>query len=333
MTPPQQDKRPENSYLSTVWGWVSSLNLGRLALSFFLACFLWLIANYQSGLEKDVEIPINYLNLPGEFVISNSPYLPGNAKLRIKGTRSQVSAVLKTNTAINIDLQDEEIGVSTHLIRPESVSLPRNVRIVRMSPREVVLDIDAVLEKFVSVRPDVGEPAPGYYVEGQAQSTPSTVRIKGPRKIIHTIKEVMTSLIPIDKETSTFSVDIGLVSPDSHVEFSETKTVKATVNIVEVKVEKTFQSLKVEMREIPKEGKYEIEPQTADIKFYGPKSLIDALHSDDIQIYVDARSAANLKEGKEKNILLKYSYPQSDRIRVTEVKPQSVTIKKERTEK
>ncbi len=108
MTP--KTEQPKTSFASAVWQWVSSLNLGRIVLSLFLAGIMWFTANYESDLEKNVEIPINYLNLPKGLVVSNRPYLPGNAKLRIKGTRSQVSAVLRTNTAINIDLGNERNG-------------------------------------------------------------------------------------------------------------------------------------------------------------------------------------------------------------------------------
>lgn len=333
MTSRKQNEGRGNSFLSAAWKRVSSLSFGRLALSLFLASFMWLNANYESDLEKNVEIPINYLNLPKGLIISNRPYLPVNAKLRIKGTRSQVSAVLKTNTAINMDLGNERTGISTRPISAESVSLPRNVQIVRMSPREIVLDIDTVLEKFVSVKPDIGQPEAGYRMEGEARVNPSTARIKGPKKVIQDISEVITSPVSIEKERSTFSVEVGLVSPDSRVEFSETKTVKVTVNIVELEVEKTFQSLEVEMLNVPKAGTYKIEPQRADIRFHGPRSLINSLHSEDIKIYADLQSAEELTEDSPTPVKLGYSYPQSDKIQVTKITPEKVKVKKERTEK
>lgn len=331
-TDERKDGRAKSSLAFKLWERFSALNIGRLVLSLFLAGVMWFTANYESDLEKNVEIPINYLNLPKELVISNRPYLPNSAKLRIKGSRSQVSAVLKTNAAINIDLRGEKTGISTHRIRPESVSLPRNVRIVRISPREVVLDIDTILEKFVSVRPDIGQPGAGYRMEGEAQVKPSTARIRGPRKVIRGINEVVTSPVSIEREKSAFSVDVGLVSPDSRVEFGEYATVRVTVNIVEVEVEKIFRGLKVEIHNVPGQGTYAVEPETADIRFYGPRSQINSLHGEDIKIYADARSAKSLEEGKETEAGLRYSYPHSDKIQVTEVTPKKVKIKRGKTE-
>ncbi len=197
----------------------------------------------------------------------------------------------------------------------------------------MVLDIDTVLEKFVSVRPDIGQPAAGHRMEGEARAEPSTVRIRGPRKVIRDINMVTTSPVSIEREKSAFSVDVGVVSPDSRVEFSETKTVKVTVNIVEVTVEKTFRDLEVEMRNIPENATYSMDPAKADIRFHGPLSLINGLHSEDIKIYADAQSAGTLEEGEQKKVNLLYSYPQSDKIEVKTVNPEKVKIKRERTEK
>lgn len=303
-----------------------SISFGRLALAFFLAVAMWFTANYESGLEKNVEIPINYLNLPSDFVLSNKPYLPSNIKLRIKGTRSQVSSVLKTNTSIDVDLRDKTRGIFTHRIDPESVNLPRNVQIVSISPREISLDIDTIVKKFVSVKAEIGTPSPGYRIEGEVEIRPSTVRIEGPGKIIRNIKEVKTVLVSIEKEKSAFSVDAGLISPDSRVEFPEVQTVKININIIEIFIEKTFKGLKVKARKIPGDKKISIKPEVADIKFQGPRSLINKLYGDDIKIYIDAEFAEKLPADSPIKAELFYDYPNKDKIRVLDIMPKTVKL-------
>ena len=312
---------------------IPSINVGRLILSFLLASALWFVANYESDLEKEVEIPINYLNLPKELVISNKPYLPVYVKLRIKGTRSQVSSVLKTNAAINIDLKGESTGTSSHKISPESASLPRNVQIVRISPREVNLDIDTILEKFVRVNPDLGQPAQGYKMDDPAKVIPSAVRIRGPQKVIRDISEVVTVPIEVEKEKSTFSLDVGLVSPDSRVEFTESETVKVTVNIVETSVEKVFRNLEVKILNASKEDSYSLKNNTADIKFYGPRSLINSLHSEDITIYADVRSAGKIEEGGRKTMRLESKYPHTEKIQLIDISPEKTVMTRQKTTK
>ena len=310
---------------------MSSVSVGRLALSFLLAGALWFVANYESDLEKEVEIPINYLNLPENLIISNKPYLPVYVKLRIKGTRSQVSSVLKTNAAINVDLRDENTGTFSHKISPESVSLPRNVQIVRISPREVNLDIDTILEKFVRVNPDLGQPAQGYKMDGPAKVIPSAVRIRGPQKVIRDISEVVTVPIEVEKEKSTFSLDVGLVLPDSRVEFTESETVKVTVNIIETNVEKTFRSLEVKIVNAPKKDIYSLKNNTADIKFYGPRSLINSLYSEDITIYADVRAAGEIEKGGRKTVPLESKYPHAEKIRLMGISPEKTVITRQKT--
>lgn len=312
---------------------MSSVNVGRLALSFLLAGALWFVANYESDLEKEVEIPINYLNLPEDLIISNKPYLPVYVKLRIKGTRSQVSSVLKTNAAINIDLRDENTGTFSHKISPESVSLPRNVQIVRISPREVNLDIDTILEKFVRVNPDLGQPAQGYKMDGPAKVIPSAVRIRGPQKVIRDISEVVTVPIEVEKEKSTFSLDVGLVLPDSRVEFTESETVKVTLNIIETNVEKTFRGLEVKIVNAPKKDIYSLKNNTADIKFYGPRSLINSLYSENITIYADVRAAGEIEEGGKKTVPLESKYPHAEKIRLMGISPEKTVMTRQKTTK
>lgn len=311
---------------------IPSVNIGRLILSFLLAGALWFVANYESDLEKEVEIPINYLNLRKELVISNKPYLPVYVKLRIKGTRSQVSSVLKTNAAINIDLKDESTGTSSHQISPESVSLPRNVRIVRISPREVNLDIDTILEKFVRVSPDLGQPAQGYKMDVPVEVIPSAVRIRGPQKVIRDISEVVTVPIEVEKEKSTFSLDVGLVLPDSRVEFTESETVKVTVKIVETNVEKTFRNLGVAILNAGEKDSYSLKDNTADIKFYGPRSVINSLYSEDITIYADAR-AAKIEKGGKKTVPLEAQYPHAEKIRLEGISPEKTVMTRQKPPK
>ena len=330
MTPPQRQNdneapRKSPTSLRNLRNRTPSLNIGRLAIAFVLAGVLWLTANYESDLEKDVNIPINYLNLPSEFTISNRPYLPDYVKIRIKGTRSKVSSVLQTNTAINIDLADEGTGVSSHKIDPESVSLPRNVQIVRISPREINLDIDTILEKFVLVSLDLGQPAQGYLIDGTPKVIPSTVRIRGPRKIIKEIEKVMTAPIEVQKEKTTFSLDVGLISPDSRVEFAGAKTAKVSVNIIEASVEKTFSNLEVKIEGIGQEN-FVLKDKTADIKFYGPRSLIKSLHSDDIKIFATVVSGGNIQTSGEQTVSLESKYPHGDKIRLVEIKPAKTRI-------
>ncbi len=311
----------------------ASINYWRLGIAMFFSIVLWFTANYESDLEKEVEIPIHYINLPGNLVISNKPYLPNYVKLRVKGTRSQLSAVAKTNVAIDIDLADSGTGLKSHKIDPESIQLPRNVQIVSISPRKVGLDIDMILEKFSPVKLDMGQPGPGYKIDGEIKVKPSTVKIKGPNKIVRDINEVMTVPIDIEKEKSSLSVDVRLLSPDSRAEFSEADTVKVTVNIVELSLEKTFRSLEVEMRNVPKRGKYKLETQKADIKFHGPRSLINSLNSDDIKIYVNARAAGSLRQGGTKTFTLYADYPHGEQIQLISIEPQNAGIKREREEK
>ncbi|WP_462137413.1 CdaR family protein [Candidatus Mycalebacterium sp.] len=304
----------------------TTISFGRLVLAFFLAGAMWFTANYESDLEKNVEIPINYLNLPSSFILSNKPYLPGNVKLRIKGTRSQVSSVLKTNTSINVDLSGKTRGIYTHRISPESVNLPRNVQIVSISPREINLDIDTIVEKFVSVKAEIGDPSLGYQIEGEAEIRPSTVRIKGPGKVIRGIKEVKTVPVSIEKETSAFSVDAELIFPDSRIEFPEIQTVKISVKIVETFIEKTFKGLEVKTRKIPEDRKISIKPETADIKFQGPHSLINKLYGDDIKIYINEKSMEKLSIGSSIKAKLIYDYPHKDKISVVEIVPKTVKL-------
>jgi len=340
MKPPEKRVGREEKYpyqkkprLRSFSDWVFSANLGRLALAAFLAIVMWFAANYESDLEKDVEIPVNYLNLPEDFIISNRPYLPSYVKLRIKGTRSQVSSVLKTNTSINIDLTDRGKGISAHRINPESVSLPINVQIVRISPREIVLEIDTIREKFVPVKLETGEPPPGYKIEGYPEINPSRVRIKGPEKVIRDINEAKTVYVSLAKEKTTFSIDVGIVSPDSRVVFVETQTVKATVKISELEIEKNFKNLKVKIKNAPEDGKYTMRPEEVNIKFQGPRSLINNLHGDSIEIYADIKDMENFPEGDTKNFPLFHNYPNDDKIRVVEIMPRKVKITKERMEK
>ena len=56
-------------------------NIGKKVLALVIAISLWLVANLQHDIEKNIVIDVNYANLPPGLIVVNNP--PEKLKLRV----------------------------------------------------------------------------------------------------------------------------------------------------------------------------------------------------------------------------------------------------------
>jgi hypothetical protein len=120
-------------------------------------------------------------------------------------------------------------------LRPEMVmtNVPVDaLRVLSVNPPMLPLNIDIMETREVPVYPvsDFTEVMEGYQASLVQPEKPVTVR--GPKKLLDTVKYIETEKIPLSNVTKGFSRQVDLVSPDKDIEILSGKV------RIEVKVEK-----------------------------------------------------------------------------------------------
>ena len=300
-------------------------NIGKKVLAVVIAISLWLVANLQQDVEKNVAIDVNYANLPPGLVVVNNP--PEKLKLRVRGPRSQLSSITAKNMLFTIDLSNITSGMSKFEIGTDQITPPRDVQVTGISPAEIKIEADKLAEKKVQVEPSIGPPEVGYEIIGTPEVSPSTARIEGPKNLLSKINSITTDPVSVKGEKSKFSIEVPLRSPYSIVNILGDNTVKVTIDIKEKTLEKEFNNLNISYINF-EDFDFETNGNTVtELAFEGPFSIINNLNSNDIELYVDGSDINKTNQNKEHTLKVGVNYPHKDILKLTKQTPKTIEIK------
>lgn len=298
-------------------------DFGKKILAIVISILLWIVANLEFDIEKSIDIPIRYSNLSPELAIVNEPQQKIN--IRLRGPRSQISTITNTNTALTIDLSNFVNGFFKVEIQDDFLKLPREIQVTGVSPAEIDVEIDKVIEKEVVVKPDLKSADEGFKIKGKPTISPKTVQISGPKKIISDIEVIETNPISLVGEKSKFSIQVPLQIP-SLINIKGTNLVRVTVDIEEINLEKEFDELDISFKNFD-DLKYSTDDKTkANLVFDGPYSIINNLNSKDIEVFVDGESLNETSNGTHK-LKVKVNYPHPESLKLTKITPKSIQVK------
>jgi hypothetical protein len=300
-------------------------NIGKKILAVVIAIALWLVANLQHDVEKNVVIDINYANLPPGLVVVNNP--PEKLNLRVRGPRSQLSSISSSNMLFTVDLSNAESGMSRFEITTDQIVPPRDVQVTGLSPAEIRIETDTLAEKSVKVEPSIGPPDEGYEIVGTPEVTPSTARIEGPKNLLSKINSITTDPVSVKGEKAKFSIEAPLRTPYSTVNILGKNTVKVTIDLKERTLEKEFNNLNISYINF---DEFEFEPNgniSTELAFEGPFSIINNLSSNDIELYVDGSNINKSTQSKKHTLKVGVNYPHKDILKLTKQYPKTIDIK------
>ncbi|MGH7884358.1 MAG: CdaR family protein [Thermodesulfobacteriota bacterium] len=300
------------------------LNLGKKTLAIVIAISLWLVANLEFDIERNFEVPINFINLGKEYAIINDA--PKKISLRVRGPRNQLSLFAASNFNFTFDLQNIQKGISRIDIQSEQLEVPEDVQIVTISPGEFEIEIDNLTTKSVEVIPIIGEPDEGFEIGISPSVLPSEVVISGPSKILSGINSINTSKISLEDERSIFTIQVPLQLPTQFLKLEKNQLVRVTIDLREKTIEKRLNNIDIIMKNFDNLS-YEIESNLkTDLIFKGPYNLIKNLKNEDIEAFIDGKKIEKANNSSEKfKIIVNYPYP--DLLNLTTISPTTVNIK------
>ena len=300
-------------------------NIGKKVLALVIAISLWLVANLQHDVEKNIAIDVNYANLPPGLVVVNNP--PEKLNLRVRGPRSQLSSITSQNMLFTIDLSNISSGMSKFEIGTDQITPPRDVQVTGISPAEIKIEADRLAKKKVKVEPSIGPAETGYEIVGKPEVSPSTASIEGPKNLLSKINSITTDPVSVKGEKSKFTIEVPLRSPYSIVKISGDNTVKVTVDIEEKTLEKEFNDLNISFINF-KDYDYETNGNiSTELAFEGPFSFINNLSSKDIELFVDGSDINKPNQNKNYTLKVGVNYPYKDILKLKKQLPKTIDIK------
>ena len=260
-------------------------NIALKVLSLVIAFSLWMFVNFgERDTEESLRVPLELRNIPAHLMIT-SPRVDF-VDLRVTGPRTLLGRIDRNRLSIPLDLGGVRPGPAGFRVGAELLILPRGVRLVRINPSQVTLELERIGHKSVPVHLRlVGKPSPDLQIE-DTKVSPETVQVTGPASDVEDVHAANTEALDITKAgPGTIERELPLESAGEYMSFSANR-VAAQVRIDDVSTTREFKRVPIEVRNAARP--YRLAPDVVRLVVRGPKRVLSTLEVDHGSVYVDA---------------------------------------------
>jgi YbbR domain-containing protein len=205
-------------------------------LAVVISVILWGIAHGSSSVERGLDIPISFHDLPDDLVIIGQS--TDQVNIRVRGSRAALRNLSPSKLEYVVDVAGAQPGISVYEVDVSRFDLPRGANVVSRSPATLEVELERRGRRSVQVRADVvGEPAGGFLV-GEIGVEPPRVWLTGARSEVMRLTEVVTEPIDLTGVDAPVDREVRLSLGGGHVWMEEGRTVRVKIPIEPVEGEK-----------------------------------------------------------------------------------------------
>jgi YbbR domain-containing protein len=293
-------------------------NFALKLLSLLIAFGLWAFVNFgERDTEESLKVPLELRNIPAHLMIT-SPRVDF-IDLRVNGPRTLLGRIDRKRLSIALDLNGIRPGPAVFRVDPEALNLPRGVKVLRINPAQITLELERVGHKSVPVRIRlVGKPPPDVQL-GDTKVSPETVQVTGPVSDVEDVHVANTEPLDISNSTAgTLERELPLESAGEYLSFSANR-VAAQVRFEEVLSVREFKRVPIEVRNA--EDAFRVTPDSVRLTVRGPKRLVGELELQPGAVYIDAQ---DLSVGEH---VMKPSVEVPPGVEIVSLEPAKTTLK------
>ncbi len=207
--------------------------------------FLWFFVVGEEKAEVSISVPLELVNVPSGLVIAND--IPSAIDIRVYGPRSMVRSLAVQNILRVIDLRDATPGGMTVHITPDSLSLPRGVRPMRIQPGSVEIELEPLVYGDLPVKPVFSGAASKDYEVVRTEVNPSRVVLAGPSSEIESLEYVKTVPVSLNGATDNVTRKVGLDIEGLHVMSENMGTFQVTAYVTPVQMTRRITHVPVQL--------------------------------------------------------------------------------------
>jgi YbbR domain-containing protein len=286
-------------------------------VSLGLASLLWFVIAGEKTSEMGVSAPLELQNFPQDLEVTGEPV--DTVEVRLRASPGIIQRIGPGDVSAQLDLAGLQEGRHIVHLTDKSIRMPFGVKVVKITPSILNLDLERTLQKVVPVRPRViGHPAPGFDV-GEVKSDPIDVRIAGPRSRVREVESAFTEPLSVEGAQSNVTdvVNMGLEDPLLRVMGSP--RVRVTVRIQEQEDERAVEDVPVAVRG----GEGVVRPTAVKVVLAGPASLLASLTLADVHAAADL---SKVEAGADVPVTVDLA-PGHAGLRVKEIVPSALSVR------
>lgn len=284
-----------------------------LLISLLVSIVIWIYVSYvvnPTYVKKINDIPIVYNNLSSDFESGKLRIIESNCdsvSVEIKGDRNDVASIKKDDIVANVDMIS--VTKSGNYSLQIAVNFGEDgVSVLQKTPQRCIIVVDDVVveEREITVRTE-GNLSEGFYINGDAQITPSKVKITGPKSYVNKVDraEAVVDISDNDADIIT-NAQINLVDvtgkvltfgdkdsdlPNVGIDISEANVHFAVTNKKEIEI---VPDIKVKHGENAADVKWTVLSDKK-LTIWGPANVVKNID----KIYTEPVDVSVLSDGSE----------------------------------
>ncbi|MDX8384227.1 MAG: hypothetical protein R8M45_09105 [Ghiorsea sp.] len=188
------------------------MKLRRFALPFWavlIAVVLWVQVHGQGVGSVRMDIALQVRNLPQDMIIVND--LPEQVSITVQGLQAQLNTLSANGLFVSVDASALNLpGVIEQALDVEGIDLPIGLKIEKIQPDSVQLQVDHIVKRRLQVTPIFDLPQ-GWEVS-QVTVEPAVVELSGPEVWLSTLSEIETVGLRLDQNIGAFDVSTALIA-------------------------------------------------------------------------------------------------------------------------
>ena len=198
-------------------------------LALVISTILWGIAHGSSSVERGLDIPVSFHDLPEDLVVTGQS--TDQVNIRVRGSRAALRNLSPAKLDYVLDVAGAKPGLSVYEVDVSRFDLPRGANVVSRSPASLEVEFERRGRRSVRIRADVeGEPAGGFLM-GEIVVDPPRVWLSGARSEVMRLTEVVTETIEVAGAQSAIDREVRLSLGGGHVWMEESRPVRVRIPI------------------------------------------------------------------------------------------------------
>lgn len=182
--------------------------LGLPFWSLLIAVVLWVQVHGQGMGSVRMDVALQVRDVPVDMVIVND--LPDQVSVTISGLQAQLNALDAKSLFVSVDASTLNMpGVIEQALDVETIDLPVGLKVDKIQPDSVQLQVDHIVTRVLDVVPAFDLPQ-GWAVQ-HVVVTPSIVKLSGPEVWLSTLNKVDTVAVRLPLEEGLFDLQAELV--------------------------------------------------------------------------------------------------------------------------
>ena len=284
---------------------------------------LWVSVALSEVYITTIKIPVNFTDLPKNYSVGSTSV--DNVYLQVKGKGwelAKLSLVGKTEFSISVHRRAGNYKSDLSNYIDTNPWLEASFQVLKISPAQIEYEIEKIGSKRVPVVQNLKiDFKPGFGLASKVKINPETVEIEGPANLLQKIDTIKTKFREFADISENVKLDLQLDVPDGI-------TIPGTECSLEFEVEKivdkTFESILIETRNVPPNKELILYPAKINVVLRGGINKLGRLTNDSIKVYVDFWTA--MKENG-KTIEPIVEFPQFTALTITQPKKLEYIIK------